>query len=957
MTTASRTLVYRLQADSRQLKTEMAAASTSVRNAGTEMEGATKKGQGLSKGLDVLGISATTVAAGGIAAIVTKAADFDQAMANVQASTRETSANMEALREAAMRAGADTAFSATEAAAGIENLSKAGVSTADILNGGLTGALDLAAAGQLDVGQAAEIAATALTQFKLSGEDVPHVADLLAAGAGNAQGEVSDLSQALNQSGLVAGQMGLSIEETTGTLSAFASAGLLGSDAGTSLKTMLLRLANPSKEAAKQMAALGISAYDANGNLVPMSDLAGQLQTAFKGQSQATRDAALATIFGSDAIRAANVLYSEGATGIEDWTTKVDDAGYAAQMAGDRMDSLRGDVELLMGSIETGLIGAGEDSQGTLRTTVQSLTDLVDAMNEVQGGGSAFSEGFREATGELSILNSDLLQGGIAANKWTLAQLGLRDATKESSDATDTNTAATEAAAAANEAAAAAAEQYERQSQQTAAEIEAQAKALEEARKAASGVAGSFVTLGDSLNDAEKSLGDWITEMSNQADALNNFTRNAETAADRGLRKGLIAALKEAGPEGALRMKQLANATQDEIGRANASWDKGQKAINRYVDATVKVPKALATDLKLNDADAARRLAIFKNSLESLQDRNLTITTVYRRVNSVTDALPARAEGGVIYGPGSATSDSIPAMLSNGEYVIKAAAVDHYGLDTFDRLNAMHFAEGGSADKKKPKKRNLQSLDESSVNLTGFLKAQQAQATANMDAAVAQLNAAQIMSRASEVAALAAKDQDDAADKALEAAQAQYDSMKSQTAGLFNIDPLARPDSAWAANADPFSSLADIIKRTSDYSAGASWLAGRGLDGAALTYGLGSEDRMAQLGAMSDADLQRFEDMFNAANEGVLQASTTAADLAYGAQVAQATAAAVASQATLDASLAQQVATANAVQTIQGQLGQFVGQLDAITQQIGESAANGVVNGGNKLARRGVGHD
>jgi TP901 family phage tail tape measure protein len=89
------------------------------------------------------------------------------------------------------------------------------VSTADVLGGGLKGALDLAAAGQLSVGEASETAASAMTQFGLKGAAVPHIADLLAAGAGKAQGSVHDMGMALNQSGLVAHQFGLSVEDTT----------------------------------------------------------------------------------------------------------------------------------------------------------------------------------------------------------------------------------------------------------------------------------------------------------------------------------------------------------------------------------------------------------------------------------------------------------------------------------------------------------------------------------------------------------------------------------------------------------------------------------------------------------------------------------------------------------------------------------------------------------------------
>ncbi|MEV8372479.1 phage tail tape measure protein [Kribbella sp. NPDC056861] len=324
------------------------------------------------------------LAAGAVGVLAVKHfADFDQAMSKVRASTHETAGNMQALRDAALDAGAKTTFSATQAATAIENLAKAGVSTKDILGGGLKGALDLAAAGSLQVGDAAEIAATAMTQFGLAGKDVPHIADLLAAAAGKAQGEVSDMAMALKQGGLVAAQMGLSIEETTGTLAAFASAGLIGSDAGTSLKTMLLALANPSGKAAQTLEDLGIAAYDATGNFVGLAPLAEQLKTKLGGLSQQQRDAALATIFGSDAIRAASVLYKNGAGGIADWTAKVNDQGYAAETAALKTDNLKGDLERLGGAFDTALIKLGEGANGPLRSLVQSADDAVSALADL----------------------------------------------------------------------------------------------------------------------------------------------------------------------------------------------------------------------------------------------------------------------------------------------------------------------------------------------------------------------------------------------------------------------------------------------------------------------------------------------------------------------------------------------------------------------------------------------
>jgi TP901 family phage tail tape measure protein len=150
-----------------------------------------------------------TAMLGFAAASVKTAADFDKSMSAVKAATGATAAGMDQLRAAALQAGADTAFSATQAADGITELAKAGVSTRAILGGGLTGALNLAAAGEMSVGDAAELAASSMTKFGLTGADVPHVADLLAAAAGKAQGSVADMGMAMNMGGGVAAQMGL----------------------------------------------------------------------------------------------------------------------------------------------------------------------------------------------------------------------------------------------------------------------------------------------------------------------------------------------------------------------------------------------------------------------------------------------------------------------------------------------------------------------------------------------------------------------------------------------------------------------------------------------------------------------------------------------------------------------------------------------------------------------------
>lgn len=358
----------------------MLKAAQATKTVGTEAEKLAQRRQSFEQ-LGRAAMAAGGLMAAGVGLAVKRFSEFDAAMSNVAATGEDARNSIQALRDAAIEAGASTVYSATESANAIEELAKAGISAADILSGGLNGALDLAAAGGLGVAQAAEIAATTMQQFQLSGSDASHVADLLAAGAGKAMGDVTDMGQALNQAGLVANQFGVSVEESVGVLSAFASAGMLGSDAGTSMRTMLLRLANPTKEVTGLMEQLGINAYDSSGQFVGLAGLAGELETSLAGMSEQQKQTTLAMIFGQDAIRGATILLDEGAAGIQKWTDKVNDQGYAAETARTKLDNLKGDIEALGGAFDSALISMGEGANGPLRALTQSLTEVVDGFN------------------------------------------------------------------------------------------------------------------------------------------------------------------------------------------------------------------------------------------------------------------------------------------------------------------------------------------------------------------------------------------------------------------------------------------------------------------------------------------------------------------------------------------------------------------------------------------------
>lgn len=378
----NKNIVIRLMADTASYEAAMTRAGSTAKTVASGMEHTGRKSALIASGMTAAGLA---VAAFGVAA-VKMAADFDQQMSTVQANTGATSAQMDQLRAAAIEAGASTVYSASDSADAINDLGKAGMSVTDILTGGLSGALNLAASDGMAVGDAAEYMANALSMFHLKGSQASQVADTLAAGAGKAVGNVSDFGEALNNCGAQANSFGMDVQETTGVLALFAQNGTIGAEAGTQLNSMLMKLAAPSAEASNTMKELGISAYDAQHHFVGMANFAGQLQKAEKNLTDEQRNQANATIFGSYAIKAANYLYEAGESGVNKWTKAVSESGYAAEQAAAKNNNLKGDLENLSGSMESLMISVGEGAQGPLRKMVQGLDTLVDTFSGLPSG-------------------------------------------------------------------------------------------------------------------------------------------------------------------------------------------------------------------------------------------------------------------------------------------------------------------------------------------------------------------------------------------------------------------------------------------------------------------------------------------------------------------------------------------------------------------------------------------
>lgn len=334
---------------------------------------------------------AGVIIAGGLALAVRSAASFEKQLSNVAAVSGATGAEMEQLRNKSLQLGKDTQFSATESAAAIEELVKAGVSVADVMNGAADATVALAAAGEVSMPEAAAIASNAMNQFGLAAKEMPKVADSIAGAANASAIDVKDFGHSLSQVGAVANLAGATFEDTATAIALMGNAGIKGSDAGTSLKSMLMNLQPTTKKQALEMERLGIvtadgtnAFYDAQGNLKSLADVSGVLSKALEGQTKAQQQATLETLFGSDGIRAAAIMAKNGAAGFDEMATSMGKVS-AADVAAKRMDNLQGSIELMKGSLETLMIQVGTPLLNALRGVVDGITAVMNVILEIPG--------------------------------------------------------------------------------------------------------------------------------------------------------------------------------------------------------------------------------------------------------------------------------------------------------------------------------------------------------------------------------------------------------------------------------------------------------------------------------------------------------------------------------------------------------------------------------------------
>lgn len=320
-------------------------------------------------------VTTPIVALGGFA--LKTGMDYEASMSKVQAMTGASADEMEQMKEVARELGATTRFSANEAAEGMAFLGMAGFDTNEII-ATMPGLLDLAIAGQLELGAAADITTNILSGFGMQAEDTGRVADVLAYAASNANTSVEQMGGAMSYVGPVAAGAGISIEETAASIGILSDAGIQGERAGTALRSMIASLQNPTGQTAKALEDLGLSADDVNPSMHSLTDILKTLEDAGMDSSQAMQ------LVGVEAGPALLAMLSQGSEGLAAFTGELENAeGSASDMAATMGDNTKGSFAELQSAIEELALQISDILLPIFRDFVDWLTGIANELGKM----------------------------------------------------------------------------------------------------------------------------------------------------------------------------------------------------------------------------------------------------------------------------------------------------------------------------------------------------------------------------------------------------------------------------------------------------------------------------------------------------------------------------------------------------------------------------------------------
>lgn len=332
-------------------------------------------------------LGVTTPIAGMGAMAVKTFASFDDSMRNVQAVSGATGAEFEQLTKLAKDLGAQTAWSASQSADAMGYLALAGWDTNQIM-AATPGLLDLASAASMDLAGAADIVSDVMSAFGMSAEEAGQAADMFAQTSRKSNTDVNQLGEALTYAGSASAAAGMDLAQTNAVLGVLADSGIKGSMAGTTVVSMLRDLKKNSKDGAIAVGETSVALYDQAGNMRDLGTVMADVEKATKGMTTQQRDAALSSVFGTEAMKGANIMLATGSERYKELENAIRDSnGVAKEMADNLEGGIGGAFRSLASAVESLAISFGEtlapymimaaDYLGDFARTVSSLPNSV----------------------------------------------------------------------------------------------------------------------------------------------------------------------------------------------------------------------------------------------------------------------------------------------------------------------------------------------------------------------------------------------------------------------------------------------------------------------------------------------------------------------------------------------------------------------------------------------------
>jgi len=310
--------------------------------------------------------------------------EYENSMARVKALTGAVGGEFDKLNDKARELGEATVFSASEAAKGMSAFALAGFKSNEIIDA-MGPTLDLAAAGQMEVGESAEIAAKIMGGMGLRAKDLAHAVDVLTKAFVTAQTDLPMLGEAMKYVGPLGVQAGKGIEELTAAIMVMSNAGIQGQQAGTSLRQILIRLSGGVPAATAQLNKLGVRTATAGGKLRNLADIVDDLNKALAGKGETERAAILFQIFGAKAVGIAPMI-AAGGDELRKFQKELEDSGGTAErIANIQLETLGGSFKILISKITGAGIAIGDYFNPALKAMVAAGKAAIDTLSGFGG--------------------------------------------------------------------------------------------------------------------------------------------------------------------------------------------------------------------------------------------------------------------------------------------------------------------------------------------------------------------------------------------------------------------------------------------------------------------------------------------------------------------------------------------------------------------------------------------